>query len=113
MGYKEITGRMISQIKKRAKVSSIKYSLTKEYLYKLFISQDKKCALSKMPIVLGVTKDDETTASLDRINSKLGYIEGNVQWLHKHINKMKLDHSQEYFITLCENVARSNYNSFK
>lgn len=28
----------------------------------------------------------------------------NIQWVHKDINKMKLDHSQEYFINICKMV---------
>lgn len=28
-----------------------------------------------------------------------------VQWVHKHINMMKLDHNQAYFIRLCALVS--------
>lgn len=42
-----------------------------------------------------------TTASLDRIDSKIGYIEGNVQWVHKDINKMKNSHTHATFLQWC------------
>jgi len=43
----------------------------------------------------------ETTASLDRINNDLGYIEGNVQWVHKDVNRMKWAFTQDRFLELC------------
>lgn len=51
------------------------------------------------------------TASLDRIDSRHGYIPGNIQWLHKDINVMKWDHTTGRFIELCGMVidfARRN-----
>ena len=51
------------------------------------------------------------TASIDRIDSKSGYIEGNIQWVHKFINSMKLDHTQEEFIKLCKAVVNHNQES--
>lgn len=48
------------------------------------------------------------TASLDRIDSSKGYIEGNVQWVHKRINKMKLDDSDTEFIEWCRLIADFN-----
>jgi hypothetical protein len=48
------------------------------------------------------------TASADRIDSSRGYVEGNVQWVHKWINLMKLDHSQHDFISYCAAVAIHN-----
>jgi hypothetical protein len=49
------------------------------------------------------------TASLDRIDSNKDYVEGNIQWVHKHLNLMKNILSQEYFINLCNKVS----NNFK
>jgi hypothetical protein len=47
-----------------------------------------------------------TTASVDRIDSSKGYIKGNVQWVHKTINKMKWGYSQGEFIEFCEAVVK-------
>ena len=41
------------------------------------------------------------TASLDRIDSNLDYIEGNVQWVHKRVNAMKSDMSTKEFLEWC------------
>ena len=48
------------------------------------------------------------SASLDRIDNNIGYIEGNVQWVHKWINVMKGAMSNECFIFLCNKVAENN-----
>ena len=48
------------------------------------------------------------TASLDRIDSSKGYIEGNVQWVHKRVNLMKGNMSTENFIEWCNLVVKNN-----
>ena len=72
------------------------FSLTLEYVGDLLESQNYRCALSGLPI-----SAKEKTASLDRIDSSKGYVEGNVQWLHKDVNMMKRHYSQQYFTFLC------------
>jgi hypothetical protein len=81
--------------------------VTLEYISELFDKQGGKCALTGWDIVFGGGAKDwrETTASLDRIDSRLGYIEGNVQWVHKDVNIAKHDYPQNYFIELCRAVA--------
>jgi len=48
------------------------------------------------------------TASLDRINSDMGYVEGNVQWVHRDINFMKGCLSQHNFIHLCQLIVKKH-----
>jgi hypothetical protein len=78
-----------------------------EYAWNLFIYQDKTCKLSGLPISIG-NKPCSNTASIDRIDSSLGYIEGNIQWIHKHVNFMKRTYSNEYFIEMCTKIANQN-----
>ncbi len=83
----------------------------KQFLYDLlYVKQGSRCALTGLPIGISNTiKGDwhgETTASLDRIDSRKGYTRDNVQWVHKWINKMKWELDQEQFITLCEAVVK-------
>ena len=40
------------------------------------------------------------------MNSIKGYIEGNIQWVHKDINMTKQSLSSEEFIQLCKDVAK-------
>ena len=80
------------------------------YILFLLDKQKNICALSGMQINLEhmATKKRNNTASLDRIDSSKGYIEGNVQWVHKHINMMKQDYTTREFINYCKLVV--NYN---
>ena len=86
----------------------------KEFLYGLlYTQQSNKCALSGLPISISNTvKGDmnrgETTASLDRINSTKGYSRDNVQWVHKTVNKMKMDLDESEFIGMCKAIASHN-----
>jgi hypothetical protein len=98
-----------SGISVRNKRKNLDINITKEYLNDLYKKQDGKCGLSKLPITLPTTWKDRTyTASLDRINSDEGYVIGNVQWVHKHINVMKNTFPQEIFIFLCQQIAENN-----
>lgn len=80
--------------------------ITKEYAWKLYLEQDGKCALSGIPISIGFGPND--AASLDRIDNAVGYVPGNVQWVHKDINFMKRNFSERYFIALCKAVAHGD-----
>lgn len=51
---------------------------------------------------------NETSASLDRIDSNQGYIEGNVRWVLKDINMIKGAYDNEYFVRLCNLVANAH-----
>lgn len=102
-GYGEISASMWKQIKSCASSRDLQINLSIEYLWDLFNKQNKQCALSGVLLTFGKKKQG-ITASLDRIDSSIGYIESNVQWVHKDINKMKSDFNQSYFIKLCEYV---------
>ena len=116
-GHKHnLNARLWGRILRNAKLRHIPIELgesksAKTFLYDLlYIQQNSRCALSGLPIAIANTiKGDmnqgETTASLDRINSSGGYTKTNVQWVHKNINRMKLDLDQTEFIGLCQKVA--------
>ena len=85
------------------------FDITIEYAWDLYLNQNKECALSGLPIKFSFTRNkNDETASLDRIDSKLGYVEGNVQWVHKHVNMMKNVYSQKYFISICKLISNRN-----
>lgn len=92
------------------------FCITIEDMWNKFLEQDKKCALTGLPLNMERNykmwkKDKEVmTASLDRIDSTKGYTLDNIQWVHKHINVMKMDLDQEYFIKLCKLVTKKSKN---
>lgn len=101
---------VFTKIKLRAKRRSKEFRLDKKYLWNLYSEQNGRCALSGLEIDFGLDgnknlSQSQGTASLDRIDSSMGYIEGNVQWVHKHVNSMKNSHTTEYFIKLCKLIV--------
>ena len=82
-------------------------NINPEYLWNLFIKQDRICILSGLDIRIDNT-EKYNTASVDRIDNTKGYMEGNVQWVHKDINMMKRVYNQDYFIYLCKKITENN-----
>lgn len=82
--------------------------ITIEYIWDLFLSQNRKCAMTGVLLTFPSRsmKIRSGTASLDRINNKIGYLKGNVQWVHKDINRLKSNFDQDKFIELCELVSK-------
>ena len=119
-GYEEITAHMICLIRRDAQKRDILHPLldnsveSNRYLWGLYVLQDKRCALSGVPIEFGTNRvvgRIEKTASLDRIDSDKGYVKGNVQWVHKDVNVMKRAISQERFIQLANQIANKHLRS--
>ena len=82
-GHEDISGRYWGRIKESAKTRNFEFNITIDYAWDLFLNQNKECALSGLPIKFSFTRNkNDESASLDRIDSKLGYVEGNVQWVH-------------------------------
>lgn len=104
-GFGEIPKTYLSQIKESAIKRDIEISITDEYIWNLFLKQNRKCALSGLEIEFGSYRRNSTTSSLDRIDSTMGYVEGNVQWVHKDINLMKNILNVEKFKKLCKMVT--------
>lgn len=98
-GVGEFSGHKFYQIKRAAEIRNIDFCLTKEEIWDIFLLQERKCALTGE--VLSIED-----ASLDRIDSSLGYTPENVQWVHKFVNIMKWDLSQDEFIKICQKVSK-------
>ncbi|MHC2249983.1 hypothetical protein [Bradyrhizobium elkanii] len=96
-----------------ARTGAVKRGLSFEidaaYIEKLFADQRGQCRISGLPLVAD-RRVVYPTASLDRIESHRGYEKGNVQWIHKVVNTMKLDYDQEYFIAMCSQIAAHRGN---
>ena len=96
---------------KRLKGSCQKFDLdiTMEYVWDLFLQQNKKCTLSGLPLEFPEGRRPYGgTASLDRIDSNEGYIRGNVQWLHKEVNMLKGSRTDQELIRLCKLITDNN-----
>ncbi len=112
-GHEEISGQYWSSVRIRARKKKLNFDIDIEYIWDLFISQNRKCLLTGLLIEFPKTCKDTYTASLDRIDSGRGYVKGNVQWVHRDINLMKRDYPLDKFIQLCKMVANHENSSNK
>lgn len=104
-GYEEISGRRWGKIISDAKKRNIEFNVDIKYAWELYEKQNRKCALSGIDIKFGKTnRSKDRTASLDRIDSSKGYVEGNIQWLHIDVNFLKHKHDTQYVIELCQKI---------
>ena len=108
-GYGQISGAAWCNIrdgalKRRSRI--IPFELSIEEAWALFEKQDRKCALTGLTLTFDSRQRCcDGNASLDRIDSSKGYFLGNVQWVDKRINLMKMALSQQEFIQMCKMVA--------
>lgn len=99
LGHQEITGVWLWSYKAGARDRGLAWDLTPEQIWAQWLSQDGRCAYTGWPLTHGVD------ASLDRIDSAIGYTPANIQFVHRDINRMKWDLSDSRFRLLCEAVA--------
>ena len=70
----------------------------------LLAEQGGCCALSGLPISACGDLND-ITASLDRVDNSKGYVNGNIQLVHKKVNMMRGSLPVKEFVSFCNLVA--------
>lgn len=79
------------------------------FLKELWECQGGFCAITNIPLILSQNGNPNTQASLDRIDSRIGYIKGNVRYTSLSINWLKNnytdDHLFEFFGIVKEMVV--------
>lgn len=98
-GCGNVPGKVISRLRNGAIQRGLCFEITIEDISEQYQRHGKKCALSGLPLLWGVD------ASVDRIDSSIGYTKDNIQIVHKTINMMKRDIVQEDFIMFCKKIA--------
>ena len=104
LGWGIVTTKRIKNIYTTAKKRGLACTVTAEYLSRLYQEQDARC------VYTGIQFESVDKASLDRIDSTVGYIPGNVQWVLREINQMKMDLSDNRFRELCS-LVRAERNT--
>lgn len=121
----DISPRHFNRIKMSAKKRKLDFDLTPEFLHELYHKQKKKSAISGRKLVLpsslgsnggsGLSQcpsdNRNLIASLDRIDSKKGYIKTNVWWTSRRENICKqdlsIDDMQQFFADGCAYLEES------
>lgn len=110
-GYKDISGCYWNRLIRGAQKRKLVFEVEIENVWELFELQNGRCAISGLPIQL--VKDYTNnrklnTASLDRIDNSKGYIQGNIQWVHREINMMRRNMSMKKFLYFCRTINQYN-----
>ncbi len=101
---------MASHIKRQGKRRSGRrgkeVTITKSDIIELWDKQKGLCAITNLPLKLGINQGPEQ-ASIDRINNEVGYIRDNIRlvWLFVQYGRNKW--SDDIFIECCKKVAKT------
>jgi hypothetical protein len=114
-GGRFLTGSWFNSVRHGAKVRGFSFEITIGDCENQWHKQQGLCAFTGIlldhPEKIKLSEDKywyKGNGSLDRINSKLGYTKENIQWVHKVINRIKLDTGNELFIKICNAIAEKN-----
>lgn len=100
------------KFKKGAEKRGLEFTISTSELWNIFIGQNKKCVFSGVDLYIPTKKTQPNfTASIDRIDSKKGYVIDNVQWVHKTINMMKMRMSNDQLINFCKLIYQYQYEN--
>lgn len=75
-----------------------KPNITAKYIYELYPFDNPVCPALGIPFEL--IKAKEGHAELDRINPNKGYVMGNVHWISRKANQIKINHTLDELITI-------------
>ena len=89
---------------RRRRNKVLEYNLTLEYIKELMLKQEYK------DYYTGQVSDNYKDYSIDRIDSNLGYIEGNIVITTNRVNAMKNDMSTEEFKKLISDIYKNISN---
>lgn len=95
----------LDQAARRDKPKDIE--IDEHYLYKVGERQQWKCALTGKDLQFkpGKGKKNPYICTIDRINSKKGYVKGNVQLTTWISNWAKGEFTRNQFLMMCKNVC--------
>ena len=102
-----IIPRLYSNSKSSARSRSLSHSLTKEYISNLLNSQGCRCAYTGREFDLTIK---DLCPSIDRIDSSIGYEEGNIAIVLTCVNLAKRDMPLDLFIDICRDISRPHFN---
>ena len=113
-GTKDIPHRYFSALKQGAVARGLIFDISIDDIQEQLEEQNFLCVYTGTRLVFG-NSVELGNASVDRINSQVGYVRGNIQIIDKKVNIMKWDMDEEEFLSLCkiitEHVSRDRGSS--
>jgi hypothetical protein len=106
-GVGEIGKSYFTSLKKGAESRGLVFGISLEWIWELFLKQEKKCAFSGDELRFSDSRKIlNGTASLDRINPKIGYTKDNVQWVRQDLKYMKQEMNVSEFLEAVKKIAK-------
>lgn len=96
--------RVFSRQTYEAKRRGLEVNITAADAWNVINKQGWRCALTGVSFVPSGTSNPNQ-ASLDRIDSKKGYIHGNIRYVTYRVNMFKKDWPDDIFFALCKQVV--------
>lgn len=90
-------------LRQNARKRGLAHTVTRAEVESLWTAQDGKCALSRVP--MDTTIGSATAASIDRKDSSLGYVAGNVQLICWWLNMGKSNYQDAEIIQLLHKTS--------
>lgn len=110
-GSEDVPGRWLSRARSNAEIRELNFNINLEDLQNQWVKQKGLCFYTGLPLVFSKDREVQDTnthisliASLDRTDSSLGYDIGNIAWVSKTINSLKMDLPSNLFVKACEMV---------
>ena len=96
--------KMLLSVKKRAKDKGLEFNLTLDDIPEI----PKVCPVLNIPIIenKGENKPSDNSPSIDRIDSKKGYIKGNIRIISNRANRIKSDATVEELRKVLEDYEK-------
>lgn len=96
-----------NRVKKNAETRNFEFKISIEDIHNKYIEQNGICALSGVEMFppKNLHNKNPNKASLDRIDSTLGYTKDNIQWITSTINIIKSDLKENDFVEICRRVT--------
>lgn len=101
-----------------AKDRNIIFNITINDGIELYKKQNGLCAITNQILIFPKNNQDfrnrkKFNASLDRIDSKLGYTKDNIQWTDTDINMCRMNYDLNYFKYLCKLITNNYIKNIK
>ena len=95
---------------RRAKYRNHEFNLTLDDLFEQWNKQNGLCAYTGVKLIHPIRIKDETLiylASLDRVDSNVGYVTGNIQFISAAANMAKNKMTHEEMLEFCEIISKN------
>lgn len=115
-GFGKISAKRWHAYKNSAKIRNIEFLISIKEAWNQLEKQNFKCALTGVTIGFGKNDKDvkNNTASLDRINSNVGYTLNNIQWVHKVVNiNLKKNLDEDELKKWCKLITQNKGNNYE